>query len=72
MAYYCDEDNKIAMYVNQTYDKDGVPHNVDWKPSDKWDNIDIKYCKIEKANIILKDASEIVTGIDLNYEKSFK
>lgn len=72
MAYYCDSDEKkISMYVNQTYDKDGIPHEVDWKPTNKWDNIDIKYCKIEKANVRLSDASEIVTGIDINYEKEF-
>ena len=72
MAYYCDSDEKkISMYVNQTYDKDGIPHEFDWKPTNKWDNIDIKYCKIEKANVRLSDASEIVTGIDINYEKEF-
>ena len=72
MAYYCDANDKISMYVNQTFDKDGIPHEVDWRPNSKWEQIDIKYCKIEKANIRLKDASEIITGIDLNYEKEFK
>lgn len=73
MAYYCNsEEKKLPMYVNQTFDKNGVAHEVDWNPTSKWDTIDIKYCKVEKANIRLNDASEIETGIDLNYEIEFK
>ena len=72
MAYYCNVDEKPSMYVNQVFDMDGIPHEVDWKPSDKWEQIDIKYCKIEKANIRIINASKIITGVDLNYEKEFK
>lgn len=73
LSYSCDNnEKKISMYVNQIFDNDGIAHDVDWRPNTMWEQIDIQYCKIEKAHVIIENASEIVTGIELNYEKEFK
>ena len=77
MAFYCD--NNIShtdtgvMYVNQMFDENGVPHDIDWANVNniKWNDIEIKYCKIENANIRLSDGSDIVTNIEFSYEKEY-
>ena len=78
MAFYCDNNSSHTdtgtMYVNQIFDENGVPHDIDWANANniKWEDIEINYCKVEKANIRLSDGSDIVTNIEFSYEKHFK
>lgn len=75
MAFYCDNDANAGsgMYVNQVFDSEGHGTPVDWANTDnfKWEDVEIKYCKIDKANVRLTDSSEITTAIELNYENEF-
>ena len=77
MAFYCNNnsshEDKGVIQAYQLFKKDGSNYVIPEKTRDiKWEEVEITYCKFDKANVMLEDGSEINTKIDINYEKSFK
>lgn len=72
--FYCGQSNKGMTQATKIIKKDGNNYEIPNETIDqgiKWDEIEIKYCKFDKANLILPDYSKSDTQIELNYEKEF-
>ena len=72
MAFYCDNNSSHVdsgkITVEKVYDSNGKEINT---TNIKWEQLEIKYCKIDKANIVGNNGEILSSEKELNYEKNF-
>ena len=72
MSFYCDNNlshvDSGMMKAQQIFDANG--NEVD-TTNIKWEEIEIKYCKIDKAKYLGSDYNILLFEKELNYEKSY-
>jgi len=73
MAIYCDNNenhqNAYSLELTKVLDNNGEEintNNIDYK------SIEIKYCKYDKAKVMLTNGNSLDTEMEINYEKEYK
>ena len=71
-AFYCDNHSSYneRKYMNVSKVFDSTGSEID-RANIKWEEIEIKYCKIDKVKFMSNNYDILATEKELNYEKEF-